>query len=312
MMTSSIQLEHLSKRLGSREVLKEVSFNVEPGDIFGYLGPNGAGKTTTIRILLGLLTPTSGHAYILGQDVAKDETRKRVGFVLEADGLYDNMTGMQNMLFFARLYGIPAGGARIQDTLKLVGMSERANDRVSSYSRGMRQRLALARSLVHNPDVLILDEPTSGIDPSGQIEIRQIILDMAHKEGKTILLSSHNLDEIQRIATRIALINRGEIRLCGELDELQRKMSRREVVIKTDTVVPDRIISEIEKLQGITIRTRNHRTITLILSDGATVAPAVALLSQRGVGVEEVRNELTSLEEIYTSILRESEGNSHE
>jgi ABC-2 type transport system ATP-binding protein len=230
MPSSAITLEKVNKILGRREVLKSVSFTVEPGDIFGYLGPNGAGKTTTIRIILGLFKPDAGKVSLLGQDVTVDETRKHVGFVLESDGLYDNMSGYENIAYYAQVYGVPKEAATTDRVIGLVGLADRARDRVSAYSKGMRQRLALARAMVHNPDILILDEPTAGVDPSGQIEVRQIILDMAHKEGKPVFLSSHNLDEVQRICNRIALIDRGEIKLYGELDKLQRRMGRGEVM----------------------------------------------------------------------------------
>ena len=183
-MGDAIRLEALSKELGGREVLKGASFAVKQGDIFGYLGPNGAGKTTTIRILLGLLAPTSGRAYILEEDVSKDEVRRKVGFVLDSDGLYDNKTAEENLQYYARIYGVKEAAGKIDRILDLVELRDRAKDKTGASSRGMRQRLALARAMVHDPDLLILDEPSAGVDPSGQVEVRQVILDMAHKEGK--------------------------------------------------------------------------------------------------------------------------------
>ena len=208
-MNSVISIENVKKTLGNREVLKGISFTVEMGDIFGYLGPNGAGKTTTIRILLGLLQADSGNLSILGQDINISETRRKIGFVLDSDGLYDNMTARENLEFYSRIYGLNNAKERIDKLLDMVKLADRSEDRVHTYSRGMRQRLALARSMVHDPEVMVLDEPTSGVDPSGQIEIRQIMLNMARKENKTIILSSHNLDEVQRICNRIAIIDRG-------------------------------------------------------------------------------------------------------
>ena len=221
MVHAAISLDKVTKTLAGRPVLKDVSFIVEPGDVFGYLGPNGAGKTTTIRVILGLFPPNSGKALILGNSVEAEDARQRVGFVLDSDGLYDDMSAYQNLDYYSQIYGIPSTSTnkRIEDMLELANLSDRARDKVSSYSKGMRQRLALARSMLHDPELLILDEPTAGLDPTGQIEVRQTILDLA-KRGKTVFLSSHNLDEVQRICNRIALIDQGGVKLYGRIDEV--------------------------------------------------------------------------------------------
>jgi ABC-2 type transport system ATP-binding protein len=308
MPSSAITLEKVNKILGRREVLKSVSFTVEPGDIFGYLGPNGAGKTTTIRIILGLFKPDAGKVSLLGQDVTVDETRKHVGFVLESDGLYDNMSGYENIAYYAQVYGVPKEAATTDRVIGLVGLADRARDRVSAYSKGMRQRLALARAMVHNPDILILDEPTAGVDPSGQIEVRQIILDMAHKEGKTVFLSSHNLDEVQRICNRIALIDRGGIKLYGELDKLQRRMGRGEIMIETREPVSESVLAELARMPQLDIQSRKDRAVILTLGKGgADVSDVISFLTQRGAKIEQVVRRDASLEEIYTTILREAE-----
>jgi ABC-2 type transport system ATP-binding protein len=305
---SAITLDKVNKRLGPREVLKSVSFTVEPGDIFGYLGPNGAGKTTTIRIILGLFKPEAGKVSLLGQNVTVDETRKQVGFVLESDGLYDNVSGYENISYYAQIYGVPKEAAMTDRVIGLVGLADRARDKVSAYSKGMRQRLALARAMVHNPDILILDEPTAGVDPSGQIEVRQIILDMAHKEGKTIFLSSHNLDEVQRICNRIALIDRGEIKLYGELDKLQRRMGRGEVMIETREPVSESVLAELARMPQLDIQSRKDKTVILTLGKGgADVPDVISFLIQREAKIEQVVRRDASLEEIYTTILREAE-----
>jgi ABC-2 type transport system ATP-binding protein len=305
---SAITLAEVNKRLGHREVLKSVSFTVEPGDIFGYLGPNGAGKTTTIRVILGLLKPDAGKVSLLGQDVMVDETRKHVGFVLESDGLYDNISGYENIAYYAQVYGVPKTVAMTDRVIGLVRLTDRARDKVSVYSKGMRQRLALARAMVHNPDILILDEPTAGVDPSGQIEVRQIILDMAHKEGKAIFLSSHNLDEVQRICNRIALIDRGEIKLYGELDKLQRRMGRGEVMIETREPVSESVLAELARMPELDIQSRKDRTVILTLGKGgADISDVISFLTQRGAKIEQVVRRDASLEEIYTTILKEAE-----
>lgn len=160
--------------------------------------------------------------------------------------------------------------------------------------------------MIHNPDILILDEPTAGVDPSGQIEVRQILLDMAHREGKTVFLSSHNLDEVQRVCNRIALIHRGEIKLYGELDELQREMNQGEVMVETAEPITETILAELESQPEVSIRSKTGRTITLSLGTGTKISDIVMLLTQRGARIEQVKRREASLEEMYTAIVREA------
>jgi ABC-2 type transport system ATP-binding protein len=303
----AVRLEGLSKQLGERQVLKNVSFAVKQGDVFGYLGPNGAGKTTTIRILLGLLQPNSGKATILGDDVSRDEARRKVGFVLESDGLYDNKTAEENLWYYARIYGMAEPAESIDRILNLVELRDRAGDKVGTYSKGMRQRLALARAITHNPELLVLDEPTAGVDPSGQIEVREVILNMAYKEGKTIFLSSHNLDEVQRICNRIALIDRGEIKLYGELEQLQRDRSGNEVEIETTEAIAEPLLAELQGLSHLGLRKRKDKVLTFSPQEGVRVPDIVSLLVGKGVEIEEVSKKEASLEEIYSAILKEVE-----
>lgn len=303
----AIKLEAISKHLGEREILRDVSFAVKRGDIFGYLGPNGAGKTTTIRILLGLLQPTSGRATILGDDVSRDEARRKVGFVLESDGLYDNKTAWENLWYYARIYGMAEPAERIDRILQLVELRDRARDKVATYSKGMRQRLALARAMTHNPELLVLDEPTAGVDPSGQMEVREVILNMAHKEGKTILLSSHNLDEVQRICNRIALIDRGEIKLYGELEQLQRERGGNEVEIKTSEAIAEPLFTELKGLSQLGLRERKNKVLTFVPQEGVRIPDIVSLLVGKGIAIEGVSKKEASLEEIYSAILKEVE-----
>ncbi|MDD5700872.1 MAG: ABC transporter ATP-binding protein [Dehalococcoidales bacterium] len=306
-MDSVISLENVSKRIGERDILKNVTLAVGHGDIFGYLGPNGAGKTTTIRIILGLMRASSGRLFVLGQDSQKDSVRQKIGFVLEADGLYDNLSAFDNLVYYARLYNVPNPAERINRMIGLVGLGDRIKDKVGTFSKGMRQRLALARALMPDPEVLVLDEPTAGVDPTGQIEIRKIMLDMIHRDGKTILLSSHNLDEVQRICNRIALIHKGQIRLYGELEVLQHEMSRGEVVIETAGPIESPVLEDLQKLPGIDIRSRDGNFLTLSVNSSTNVSAVVTYLASRGVRLEQVKKQEASLEEIYTTILKEAE-----
>lgn len=294
-----ICLDKINKSLNGREILRSISFSVKRGDIFGYLGPNGAGKTTTIRTILGLFQPTAGKVLVMGKPVDDDSVKRKIGFVLEADGLYDNLTAYRNLEYYCQFYDVPQDQRRkrIEGVLELVDLSDRVSDKVSIYSKGMRQKLALARAMVHDPEVLILDEPTAGIDPTGQIEVRKIILDLAQK-GKTIFFSSHNLDEVQRICNRIALIHQGKIKLQGELSKLRRKTGGGRVVV--ETAEPLKEIPDMPGLQEVNDR-------VLIFSNG-DVSEIISALTQHGIKIEEVRREKASLEELYTAMVKEAEG----
>jgi len=306
-MIPAIRLENVRKTLGNREVLKGISLTVATGDIFGYLGPNGAGKTTTIRILLGLLKADSGRLDIMGQDISRSETRRKIGFALDPDGLYDNMTAEENLELYARIYGLSTAGKRIAELLRAVRLSDRAKERVGTYSRGMRQRLALARAMTHDPEVLVLDEPTAGVDPSGQIEVRQIMLDVAHHRNKTVFLSSHNLDEVQRICNRIALIDRGEIKLYGETDSLRRGTGGGTVMIETAGEIPPAVLDELKILPRFGLREKQERSLIFSPQEGTEVSDIISLLTGRGVRIEGAARQEASLEEMYSAILKEVE-----
>jgi ABC-2 type transport system ATP-binding protein len=306
-MNKAISIDKVKKTLGNREVLKGISFDVEKRDIFGYLGPNGAGKTTTIRILLGLLQADSGRLNILGQDINLSKTRKKIGFVLDTDGLYENMTAEENLTFYSQIYGLSGAEVKFDKLLSMVDLKGREKDRVSTYSRGMRQRLALARAMVHDPEVLIMDEPTAGVDPSGQIEMRQIMLDVARKENKTIFLSSHNLDEVQRICNRIALIDRGEIKLYGELKNLRKKMGRGGAIIEIAGKIPDSLLTELKSIENLGFQKKSKTSLTFSPREGKGVSDIISFLTGRGIKIEEAIKKEASLEEMYAAILKEAE-----
>jgi len=239
--------------------------------------------------------------------VKVDETRRRVGFVLEADGLYENMSALDNLLYYARIYNVARPADRIDKVLSQVGLEDRARDKVLAYSKGMRQRLSLARAILHNPDVLVLDEPTAGVDPTGQIEVRRIVLDMARNEGKTILFSSHNLDEVQRICNRIALIDRGEIKLYGRLEDMQRSMSHGGLTIDVSLPVPDAVTEEINRLFHASLVQQSDRQLVLKLTSGTAIPDLVKFLCDHGIRIEQVRRDDASLEDIYSTIFQEAE-----
>lgn len=208
----TLAVKGLRKTIGRRTIIKDLSFELKRGEVFGFLGPNGAGKTTTIRMLVGLIKPTSGSIHICGLDITKHFTSamRHLGCIVENPELYPYLSGMDNLRHFAvMLSGI--GQERIDEVVRLVGMQERIGDKVSTYSLGMRQRLGIAQALLGRPDVLILDEPTNGLDPSGIREMRAFIRTLAEEEGLTVLVSSHLLHEIQLMCDRVAIMTKGEI-----------------------------------------------------------------------------------------------------
>src|ERR687887_2014575 len=210
------------------EAVRGVSFEIEKGELFGLLGPNGAGKTTTIKMLITLLIPTSGSARVLGYDVVKDarEVRKRIGYVFGGErGVYERLSGYDNLRYFAELYGVPPRiqKQRIEEMLELVGLRGREHERAEGYSRGMKQRLHVARGLLHDPDVVFLDEPTIGLDPVGARELRSTIASLVDA-GKTILLTTHYMFEADSLCDRIAVISRGEIVAEGTPVELKSRV----------------------------------------------------------------------------------------
>ena len=213
--------ESLTKRFGDRVAVSDVSFEVHAGEVFGFLGPNGAGKTTTIRMLVGLARPDAGRVRIRGLDLARDFTRAmaHVGCIVEAPDLYPYLTGRENLLHFARM--LPDGAAgRISDLAGLVALSDRLDDRVGTYSLGMRQRLGIAQALLGAPDVLILDEPANGLDPAGIREIRRLVRALATERGIAVFVSSHLLSEVEQTCDRVAIIHRGRTLATGPVSEL--------------------------------------------------------------------------------------------
>lgn len=226
-----LSLNNTHKYYGNFKALNGISLEVKKGQIFGYLGPNGSGKTTTIKIILGLIQPSSGDVRVLGQNPYADndkvmEIRNLVGAMLEIDGLYEKLTGLQNICFWAGLHKIDDKTAKrsAEDAIDSMKLSGWADVKVAKYSHGMRKRLALARALVSDPQILILDEPTAGIDPESRYLIREMMRDLA-ANGKTLFFSSHDLDEVQRTCSHIALLNKGEVIANGALNDVLNKES---------------------------------------------------------------------------------------
>jgi ABC-2 type transport system ATP-binding protein len=223
----ALRAEHLGKRYGSRVAVADVSFSVRRGEVFGFLGPNGAGKTTTIRMLVGLVRPTSGRVSVGGHDLAteREAALGRLGCIVESPDFYDYLTGRENLEHFARMLGAQAL-ARVDELADLVRLAERLGDRVGTYSLGMRQRLGIAQALLGAPDVLVLDEPANGLDPAGIYDLRALVRSLADDRGLGVFVSSHLLGEVEKVCDRIAIVHRGRALAEGTMAELTAGGSR--------------------------------------------------------------------------------------
>lgn len=221
-MSVVIEIEHLSKQFTEVRAVDDLSFSVQQGEVYGFLGQNGAGKSTTIRMLLALVRPTSGRIRILGKDMIshKTEILRQVGAIIEKPDLYKYLTGLQNLSMMARLSGVHASEKQLMQQLERVGIADRAGSKVKTYSQGMKQRLGIACALVHNPQLIILDEPTNGLDPQGIADVRNLILHLSREEGKTIFVSSHLLHEIELVADSMLIIDKGKKIIEGKVEDL--------------------------------------------------------------------------------------------
>jgi len=221
-----LECKNLKKKFGKKEVIKNVSFNLEAGDILGFIGPNGAGKTTTIKLILGLQGIDEGTILINGHDVQKDFVKaiEKVGTIVENPDMYMYLTGKKNLLLSKNLYK-NITNERIDEVAKLVGLENRINDKVSKYSLGMRQRLGIAQAILHHPNLLILDEPTNGLDPEGIMELRNLLLKLSKEEKIAILISSHNLLELESFCNKVCIIKNGEIIEESTIKELKKNLN---------------------------------------------------------------------------------------
>lgn len=217
-----LTIENLSKVIGNKHILKNVSMSISKGSIYGYLGQNGAGKTTTIRILLGLLSPTSGTVKLLGKDIR--ECKKQIGFVLHNTGLYPTLTALENLSLYADIYD-KNDKKKIDYLLNEVGLYDKRNEKVHTFSRGMKQRLVLARAIVHDPELLILDEPTTGLDIEAKVWFRNFLINLSHN-NKTIFISSHEVSELEKMCTHIGILKQGILQVSDSVDGLKKIFSR--------------------------------------------------------------------------------------
>ena len=235
MENTILKCENLCKRFSKKQILKNVSLEINEGDILGFIGPNGAGKTTTIKLMLGLQSITSGKVTINGFDIEKNFTKaiERVGAIVENPDLYMYLSGYENLKLIANLYkGIDEN--RIQEVVKLVKLENRIKDKVSKYSLGMRQRLGIAQAILHRPNLLILDEPTNGLDPEGMKEMRELLTNLAQKEKMAILISSHNLAELDNLCNKVCIIKNGEIIETSDITKIKKESNTNFIVFEVE------------------------------------------------------------------------------
>jgi ABC-2 type transport system ATP-binding protein len=293
-----IEARDLAKAFGSRQVLEEVSFSVEPGEVFGLLGPNGAGKTTTMRLFLGLLSPDAGGALVFGAPLgSRPDLRRRVGVLLEQSGMADRLTARENLAFYGALHGV--GREAIDEQLARAGLAGRADDRVGTFSTGMKRRLGLVRATMHDPEVLFLDEPSSGLDPAAQAEIRELITSLARQSGAAVLINSHHLDEVERIGDRVAILDNGHLAALGGVDDLRRGTGPRRYGVRLAPGAAGAAAERVLRDAGCAGIAWDGDEVVLSLPPDLAPAALLAALLGAGIAVEEARYRTRSLEEVY-------------
>jgi ABC-2 type transport system ATP-binding protein len=302
-----IRLEGLSKRFESTLAVDNLTLEIDEGLVFGFLGPNGAGKTTTIRMLCSLISPTEGKAYVKDFDISNESDainiRRIIGLLPEAPGLYDSLSAYRNLDFYARLYGVKPGKREenIERFLRMLGLWERRNESVGSYSKGMKQKIAIARSLVHDPLVLFLDEPTSGLDPESAKTVRDFILNLK-KEKRTIFLNTHNLDEAERICDKIGIINNRLITV-GSPQDLSRQMGKHQIAIHLRKIDEEliSIIRSIETVKGV--ETVQNKLICEVDNPEIDNPIIIEKIVRAGGQIQYVTDVRRSLEDVYLELV---------
>lgn len=309
----AIRTQYLSRDFGLVRAVNHLDLEVPPGIVFGFLGPNGSGKTTTIRLLLGLLDPSEGRAEVLGFDTHKDplKIRERCGALLEYSGLYERLSAEDNLEFYGRVWRIPAGErrARIKELLTTMGLYERRKEIVVEWSRGMKQKLAIARATLHRPSLIFLDEPTAGLDPLAAVALRDDLASLARLEGVTIFLTTHNLSEAEKLCQQVGVIRQGKLLAVGPLDKLRQQAGGSRVEILGQGFTPE-LVDQLKQRSEVRSLRAQDGNLSIELSGAVEVAPLVRLLVTGGAEVEEVRKDKANLEEMFLALVGENENGS--
>ena len=300
MSNYAIETVGLNFSFGNQAIVTDLSLQVPKGSIYGFLGPNGAGKTTTIKILLNLLKSPADQVFIFGKEINNNRIAclTRMGALVEQPAIYGHLTGKENLINRCIILGIKKSKA--EEMLTLVGLSDAANKKSNKYSLGMKQRLGIALALVSDPELLLLDEPTNGLDPNGIIEVRNLMVELATKHGKTILVSSHLLAEIEKTATHVGIINKGKLLFQGTIDELHL-LSKPVLEIEVEqTELASSLLSE----AGIEIISRTEKRITIPFSSANQSGEINTLLVQRGCSVSSLSKQRKDLENLFLAITK--------
>src|SRR5687767_2314917 len=303
-----IQVNGLTKDYGARRAIDNLTFDAEQGEIVGFLGPNGAGKTTTMRILTGYMPPTDGTATVAGYDVVEEslEVRKRVGYLPETVPLYNDMTALEYLTFMADLRHIPDPEERAHETLERVNLEDRTNSYIGTFSKGMRQRIGLAQALIHRPEVLILDEPTIGLDPAQVVEIRNVIREIG--KDRTVLLSTHILSEAQHMCDRVLIINKGKIVTEDTPENLQSRLVGAQRVMLRVRGDSDGLSNRVSRVKAVrAVEAKLDGSVEFEFVAGEDARPQVAkAVVQAGYELLEMRPVGLSLEEIFLELTRDN------
>lgn len=292
MKKTVLKCENLNKKFGKKQILKNVSFEIQEGDILGFIGPNGAGKTTTIKLILGLQSITEGKVNINGYDIEKQFTKaiREVGAIVENPDLYMYLSGYENLKLIANLYeGIDKN--RIDEVVKLVKLENRIQDKVSKYSLGMRQRLGIAQAILHKPNLLILDEPTNGLDPEGIKEMRELLVDLAQKEKMAILISSHNLAELDNFCNKVCIIKNGEIIETSDISGIKRQEGKQFKIFEVDDTKKVKVLMP----EAIMIKSNKFK----IDIPKEQIPKIIEKLVENQIKIYEVKEEEKSLEQAF-------------
>jgi len=310
MADAAIRALNLTRDFPSVRALDNVTLEVKAGSVFGFLGPNGSGKTTTIRLLLGLLEPTAGHAAVLGLDTRAeaDEIRRQCGALLEHSGLYERLSAEDNLEFYARVWRIPSAArrARIRELLDRLGLWERRKESVGSWSRGMKQKLAIARVLLHHPALVFLDEPTAGLDPVAAAGFREELATLVEQEGLTVFLTTHNLAEAEKLCHQVGVLRKGKLLAVGKPESLHAQAGSLRVQVVGRMFSEEVVTSLRARPEVVSVEALNGKLV-LTLERGADTAPLVGLMVHGGVEIEEVSRMRASLEEAFLALMEEGQ-----
>ncbi len=308
MTDCAILADNLTRDFGTVRAVDHLALQVPKGMIFGFLGPNGAGKTTAIRLLLGLLEPTEGRAEVLGFDTQTqaDEIRSRAGALLEHSGLYERLSAKDNLEFYGRIWRMPANArqTRIKELFTHLGLWERRKEKVGTWSRGMKQKLAIARALLHRPPLIFLDEPTAGLDPIAAAALREDLATLAAGEGVTVFLTTHNMAEAEKLCQRVGVIRQGQLLAVDSPDELRARLGKPRVEILGRGFSETVMASLRTRPEVVKVEQRNNRLL-IDLRGAVDTAPLVCLIVNAGAQVEELRRENASLEESFLTLMEE-------